>query len=128
MVGVRDPVRARARLRDDRVLVDRQRRVPRARQGEDVGDRLRALRVGDRVPAPVVDAELHLLLGGDPRQQLRTGTTGGPDLQVRAARPADRPTAEQRAAQVGAPAARPPDDPLRRRLQRRVRDESTPAS
>ena len=49
-----------------------------------------------------------------------TGTTRGPDLQVRRARPADRPAAEQCTAQVCATAARPPDDPLRRRRQRCV--------
>ena len=39
---------------------------------------------------------------------------------MRRARAADRSAAEQRAAQVGAPAARPPDDPARRPLERRA--------
>ena len=106
MVGVRDPVRAGARLGDDRVLVQRQRRVARAGEGEDVRDRLRALRVRDRVPPAVVDAELDVFLLRDPGEQLCPGAARGADLEVWRARAADRAAAEQRAAQIRAATAR----------------------
>ncbi len=56
VVGVRQPVRPRARGRHDRALFEEQNRAARACKRECVGDRLDALRVGDGMPSTIEDA------------------------------------------------------------------------
>ena len=121
MVGVRNPVRPRPRLRDDRVLVERKRRVPGARQRERIGDRLRALGVDGGVPGALLDAQDDVVRGRDRGEQVGGGTARTADLEVWCARAADGAAPEKRAADVGVAAASSADDPLRRCLERRVR-------
>ena len=121
LVGVREPVRVRAERGEDGVLLEPQRRVARAREREHVGDRLVALRVGDRVRAPLGDAERHVLAGGDVGDEARAL-----DPARRAARDADRagPTASPPRGSLRAgrrrAAAGAPDDAFRR-LRRAAR-------
>ena len=64
----------------------------------------------------LLDPELDLLGRRDLGEELRAAPLPGPQLQMGSR---DTPCAQQRAAQVGAPAARPRDDTLGRPLERR---------
>ena len=72
------------------------------------------------MPAAIEYVQVQAVAAGDVGEELRAGETGGTDLEVRRARAAHRSAAEQRAAKVGAPAARSPHHPARRPLERRV--------
>ena len=58
MVGVREPVRARAGRRQDRALLEREHDVGRAGGDERVGDRVGSLRIRDCVTTAVERVEL----------------------------------------------------------------------
>ena len=120
MVGVREAVRVGARRREHRLLLEREHEVDRAGRDEHVGDRLGSLRVGDRVRAALVDAELAAEPRGDGGEEARAVDLGRPDLEVRVSRAAERAGAEQRAAEVGGRAAAPGDDAARRTVERPV--------
>ena len=120
---------SRPRGGDDGVLVEAQRRLARAGQREQVGDRLAALRVRDRVRAPLERRERDAFARGDLGEEPRAVEAVGAELEVRrpagprasrrrAARRAGRrrgSTSARRRASAGVRAARP-------------RAESTPAS
>ena len=107
MVGVREPVRARARRGHDGALLEREHRVARARGGEHVRDRLarpsrtrrRAARGRERAVAPSRAATA---------RNSAPSSDAVADLEVRRARAAERAAAEERAAQVRRAAARSP--------------------
>ena len=100
VVGVGEPVRPGARRRDDGLLAEAQRRLLRAEEREELGDRLDALRVRDRVPAPLVDRR-----------------AGSPPPRASSARNARRARRRPPAARDGRSAAR---SPSRRRETRRA--------
>ena len=120
LVGVREAVRLGSRRGDDAVLVEAQRRLARARDREQVGDRLAALRVGDRVRAALERRERDALARGDlgergsrrrgPRRAARGAARAGPRAsRRRAARRAGTrrgSTSGRRRASAGARAAR----------------------
>src|SRR5205823_5259290 len=110
-----------ARGGDDGVLLEREHDVRRACRGEQVGDRVDALRVRRRVPAAVEDAHAYALLLREVGDEAGAVEPGGPDLEVRVARAAQRAAAEERAAEVRTAAAAAPGDPLRRALERSPR-------
>src|SRR5829696_9440231 len=118
-VGVREAVGAGSRGRDDRVLVEPQRRFAPARRREDVGDRVARLGVRERVGAAFEDGELDLFSGRDLGDEPRTLEPARAQLEVGRARAGQRSAAEERAAEVGAAAAGASDDALRRPLERR---------
>ena len=121
LVGVREPVGLGARRGDDRVLVEAERRLARARDREQVGDRLPGLRVGGRVRAALDHLERDAFARGDARRGSSAPSRAGrAELEVRRPRARERAGAEQRAAEVGAAAARAADDALRRTLERRA--------
>ena len=112
------------------MLLEPQRGVACAREREHAGDRLVALRVGERVAAALGDVERERPLAlRRPAMNACAVELAGADLEVRVARAGQRAGAEERSAQIGAAAARTPDDALRRhaRAARRTA-ESTPAS
>src|SRR5581483_78168 len=67
------------------------------------------------------DAELHVLGGGDLGDELGAFARRRAQLQMRVAWTGEAAAAQQRPAQVGAAAARAPDDAFRRPLERRAR-------
>ena len=72
LVGVREPVCLRARRGDDRVLVEPERGLARAREREQVGDRLAATsRRRPRGRAARATPQLDALARGDAGEQLR---------------------------------------------------------
>ena len=117
MIGVCEAVRICAQACDERTLLECENDLRRAGCGEESLDRVPALRVrrGMRV---AVDRPAS---GCRPRR--RHSHEGGPtvqrcpDLEVRRSRPAQRSRAEERAAQVGRPAARARDDTPRRTVE-----------
>ena len=125
MVGVREPVRARARRRDDRVLVEREGSVARRRPAASTS----AIASAPLAYAAAWRAAVaHTRGRRRPRprrgEELGAVAARAADLEVRRAGPAHRAAAEQRPAEVRAAAARAADHPLRRRLERRgARDE-----
>ena len=90
VVGVREPVRRRARRADDRVLVDGERGVAGSGQRERVGDRLRAAGERDRVGAPLSCAEEDVLLRRDANEELGAVELREPHLELGRPRAADR--------------------------------------
>ena len=105
MVGVRKPVRVGAQPGHDRPLLEREHRVPRAGRDQQRLDLLRPLRVGNGVAPAVEHAQLRPTRCGEPGEEVGARERGGPELEVRRARPRERPAAEQGTAQVGAAAA-----------------------
>ena len=65
VVGVREPVRVGARRRHDGALLEHEHDLGRARGDEGVRDRLRPLRVGDRVPRALEHVQLRARPRGD---------------------------------------------------------------
>ena len=126
VVGVRHPVRPRARLGDDRVLVEGKRGVAGSGEREGVGNCLGTPRVGGCIAAAVVDAKLDVVLRGDRDEQLGAGTACASDLEMRRSWPAHRPASEERTADVRVPAACATDDTPRRRLEWSVRRGEDP--
>jgi hypothetical protein len=114
VIGVGQPVRARSSRRHDGALLEEQDRSSRAGKREHACDRVDALRVCERVTTSLHDKELHSFLGSEPREELGALGLGTSKLQMRRARTAERTTAEQRPAQIGAAAAGACDDPPRR--------------
>jgi hypothetical protein len=113
VIGIGKPVRARPRGRHDGAFLEQQDRSSGAGEREHARDRVDAFRVRDSVTTPLHDTELHSFLGGKPRQELGPLGLGTSELQMRRARTAERTTAEQRPAQIGAAAAGTCDDPPR---------------
>ena len=120
VVGVGEAVGAGAGRCDDGLLAEAQRGVLRAEEGEEVGDRLRPLRVGDRVAAPLVDGEREPFGSGELGEEARRVGVRRAQLEVRVPRTARRAGGEEarragtrpgsrggrRRAGAGAPAAR----------------------
>jgi hypothetical protein len=100
VVGIRQPVCARARGRHDRALFEEQDRAAGARKRECVGDGLDSLRVGDGMPSTIEDAEAHSFVAGDSREEVGTVDPCAADLEMRRAGPAERASAEQRSPQI----------------------------
>lgn len=118
VVGVRKAVGAGASTSHDRALLEDEHRLTRAREGEDIRDRLHPLRVCDRVPFAVEDAEAAAFLCRDSSDERRALSPGASDLEVRRAWTAKGSSAEQCSAEVGGTAAGAGDDAPRRVLQR----------
>src|SRR5437867_2143681 len=114
VIGVREPVRLRARGRDDRVLLERERRVARSGKGKRLGDRIGALEIGRPETTALAQMEVDSLLARDPRQKLAAVMVRRPELELPRPRAAHRAAAEQRASHVRAAAAPPPGKALRR--------------
>ena len=120
VVGVRKPVRLGAHLRDHAPLLEREHGVDDT-GGEQVAlDLLPPLRVGARVGITLADLQPNLLGRGDASQERRSGRRRRPHLEVRRPRAGERAAAEERAAQVGATAARAGHDASRRAVERQV--------
>jgi hypothetical protein len=100
VVGVGKAVGARARRRHNCALLEHEDGAPGAGEGEHARDCLGAFCVGDRVPSPVRDPQLHALLRGDTCDEIRAFRLCASQLEVGRARPAERTTTEKRAAQV----------------------------
>jgi hypothetical protein len=121
LVGVRQPVGVCPGGAEDSVLVDEEGRVARPGERQRLGDRVCAFREGEGVPPPVAGAEDDVVERGQADEQFGSFDRGAADLEVGRAGTADRPGAEQRAADVGRAAALASDDALRRALERRAR-------
>ena len=119
VVRVGEPVRPRAGRGDDGALLEAERGPVGAEEGEELGDRVRGLRVGDGVPAAVVDGEAESLGVRQRGEELGALDVRAPKLEVGVPRPAHGPGGEERAAQVRGAAARAAHDPRGRPLQRR---------
>ncbi len=120
MIGVREPVGARARLGDDRALLEREHGLGGAHDREQRLDRLPALRVRERVCRAVRDRELDAFCMRKAHQQRGRVQRRGAKLEVRRAPERQRPRAEKCSAQVRRSAAAAGDDLPRRQLQWRV--------
>ena len=120
MVGVGKAVGIGTRRREHSLLLEREDQIDGARRDQDIRDRLGSLCIGSRVRAPLLDVELTAETGDECREEVRPAGFRGPDLEVRSSRPAERPGAEQRAAEVGGGAAAPSNDPARRTAERPV--------
>ncbi len=118
VIRIREPIRPRARLGDDRALLERQHGLRRAHEREQRLDRLQALRVRQRVRRPFDDRELDALGSRKPCEERRRVERGRPQLEVRRAGERERSRAEKRAAQVGGAAAAARHDSPRRPLER----------
>ena len=116
VIGVRKPVCPRLRGADDSSLREGQNRARGTGRRQHLRDRLGALGVGEGMAGTLLDPELDLLGRRDLGDELRAAPLTGPQLQMGAR---DTPRTEQGAAEVGAPAARPRDDTLRRPVERR---------
>jgi hypothetical protein len=118
VVGVGKAVGAGASTSHDGALFEEEHSLARAGKREDVRDRLHPLRVCDRVPFAVEDAEVPALLRRDPCDERCALSPGASDLEVRRAWTAKRPCAEQCSAEVGGAAAGAGDDAPWRVFQR----------
>ena len=120
VVGVREPVRARARLGDDRALLERQDRLGGAHECEQRLDPLPALHVGERVGRAFGSRELDAFGACEAREERGRLARRRPQLEVWRAPQRERPRTEERAAQVGGAAAAARYDSARRPVERRV--------
>ncbi len=120
VVGVREPVR-RALVADTTASSPRRkRRLLRAEEREQVGDRLDALHVRDGVPPALVDrARKALPLARAAARNVGRLRCPRPKLQVGVARPGHRARRQERAPEVGGAAAGARNHPPRRPLERR---------
>ena len=145
VVGVGEPVRARARGPHDRALLQRERGLARAGGCEDARDPVDALRIGDHVVGALGDAQLATLggRGGGDRVRALAGLAAHLEMRptaarspspTRAARRARRPsgsTSARRpsaAAGRGAGSARRPRPPAPAPRGRRLRRAAGSAS
>ncbi len=78
VVRVREPVRTRARRGDDRALLEAQRSLVRAEEGEELRDRVGRLRVRDSVAPAVVHGELEPFGGRERSEMLGAFDIRGP--------------------------------------------------
>src|SRR6185312_5273499 len=97
---------------------ERKHEVDRAHCDQDIRDQLGSLGIRGRVGAPFLDVELAAEASRQCGEEARAISFSRPDLEVRSPRPAERPGAEQRAAEVGGGAATPGDDPAGRTAER----------
>jgi hypothetical protein len=118
VVGVRKAVGAGASASHDGALLEDEHSLACAGQREDVRDRLHPLRVCDRVPFAVEDAEAPALLRRDPSDERCALSPGASDLEVRRAWTTERPCAEQCSAEVSGTTAGASDDAPWRVFQR----------
>ena len=123
VIGVGQAIGARLRVRDDGLLLEDERQVTRPRKRKRSGDRVHSLDVRGDVPPAVDQRQLDVLVRDRGGQETSALLLREPDLEVRAARTAQRPGAEKRAAQVGTAATAARDDaggwPLERSKPRR---------
>src|SRR4051812_34791684 len=106
MVGVREPVRPRARRGDDASLLEDEDGVARAGSGKDVRDRLGSLGVRDSVSSAVEDGKRRVFTAGNLRDEACAVHGRRTNLQVWRTRPADGTATEQRPPEIRAPTAR----------------------
>jgi len=118
VVGVRKAIGAGASTSHDSAFLEDKYGPARARQREDVRDRLHPLGVCNRVPFAVEDAEASTVLRCDPSDERCALSAGAPDLEVRRPWTAKRSSAEQCSAEVGSTAAGAGDDAPWRMFQR----------
>ena len=98
MIGVGQAVGARLRVRDDGLLLEDERQVARPRERERSGNRVHSLYVRGDVPPAVDQRQLDVLVRDRGGEESRPLLLREPDLEVRAARAAQRAGAEERAA------------------------------
>jgi hypothetical protein len=118
VIGVGEAVRTGPSRGDDRLLAEAQRRLLGAEEREQIGDRLAPLRVGERVPVPLVYGEPEAIGSRQLRKERRRLDVGRPQLEVRAAGPAGRARGQERASEIRSSAAGPGDDAARRPFER----------
>jgi hypothetical protein len=120
VIGVREPIRARPRPRDDRPLLEGEHRLGRTHEREKRLDRLPALRVRHGMRLALGDRELHTLVVREPGQQRRGLREGSAKLDVRRAAQREGARAEERAAKVRSPTAATTDHAPWRAVERPV--------
>ena len=83
MVGVGEAIRPPACRADDCSFLEDEDGVVRTGRCEHIGDRLRAFRVGDGVPATVERSQLQVLASGEVGKEVRTLHARCTDLEMR---------------------------------------------
>jgi hypothetical protein len=118
VVRICKPVRPRSSSSHDRALLEGEDGLAGAGKSENVCDRLHALRVCDRMPLAIENAEPASLLCRDASHERRTLDPRGPNLQMGRTWAAQRSTAEERSPDIRSTAARARDDAPRRMVER----------
>ena len=83
VVGVREPIGTGASRGQHGAFLEGQYRAPGSGEREHSFDRVGALRVRDRVAAPIGDAEVDSLLGCEARHELGAFRLGATKLEMR---------------------------------------------
>lgn len=94
MICIRQPIRASARRRHNRPLLEEQHGLVCARQREYIGNRLQALRVHDGVTPAVEYSKSHAFVRSQPRQELGALRFSRANLEMWRTRPGQGTAAE----------------------------------